>query len=77
MSYILLNDSLKMLLSEPLVSLITFIKTSLIRFYINSQRMSDCFYHINKIKRIKLKNKGPKHTHMAMVRMFAQDYVMI
>ena len=32
-----------MLLSEPLVSLITFFRTSLIKFYHNSQRMSDSF----------------------------------
>ena len=34
-----------MLLSEPLASLITFFKTSLIKFYNNSQRMSETFYH--------------------------------
>ena len=43
-----------MLLSKPLASLITFFRTSLINFYLNSQRMSDSFYHI---KRIKLKLK--------------------
>ena len=35
-----------MLLSEPLASLITFFRTSLIKFYHNMQRMSDYFYHI-------------------------------
>ena len=35
-----------MLLSEPLASLITFFRTSLIKFYHNSQRTSDNFYHI-------------------------------
>ena len=35
-----------MLLSEPLASLITFFRTSLIKFYYNSQRLSDSFYHI-------------------------------
>ena len=49
-----------MLLSEPLTSLITFFRTSLIKFNLNSQRMSDSFY--NWIKRIKLKNKGTKHS---------------
>ena len=62
---ILLNKFWKMLLSEPLASLITFFRTSLIKFYINSQRMSGSFYHIPEL--IKLKNKGPKHTHLAML----------
>ena len=35
-----------MLLSEPLASLITFFRPSSIKFYLNSQRMSDSFYHI-------------------------------
>ena len=35
-----------MLLSEPLASLVTFFRTSLIKSYHNSQRMSDSFYHI-------------------------------
>ena len=35
-----------MLLSEPLASSITCIRTSIIKFYQNSQRMSDSFYHI-------------------------------
>ena len=52
-----------MLLSELLASLITFFWTSLIKFYHNSQRMSDYFL----IQQIKLKNKGPKHTHLAML----------
>ena len=44
---ILLNQSWKMLLSEPLVArLITFSKTGLMKFYLKSQRMSDSFYHI-------------------------------
>ena len=37
----------KMLLSEPLASLIAFFSTSLIKVYLNSQRMSDSFYQIN------------------------------
>ena len=55
-----------MLLREPLASLITVFRTSLIKFYLNCQRMLDSFYHITEFKRIKLKNKGPKHTHLAM-----------
>ena len=39
-----------MLLSKPLASLITFFRTSLIKFYLNSQRMSDSFYHITESK---------------------------
>ena len=35
-----------MLLNEPLAILITFFRTSLMKFYHNSQRMSDSFYHI-------------------------------
>ena len=41
-----LNESWKMLLGKPLASLITFFRTSLIKFYHNSQRMSGSFYHI-------------------------------
>ena len=33
-------------LSETLACLITVIRTSLIKFYLNTQRMSDSFYHI-------------------------------
>ena len=51
-----------MLLSEPLASLIAFFWTSLIKFYHNSQRMSDSFYPANTAT--KLKNKGPKHTNL-------------
>ena len=49
-----------MLLSEPLASLITFFRTSLIKFYLNSQRMSDSFYHITELSELNLKNRGPK-----------------
>ena len=55
-----------MLLIEPLASLTTFFRTSLIKFYPNSQRMSDSFLSHKRIRRIKLENKGPKHTHLAM-----------
>ena len=57
-----------MLLSEPLASLIRFFRTSLIKLYHKSQRMSEFFlsYSYNWIERIKLKNKGLKHTHLAI-----------
>ena len=35
-----------MLLSEPLASLITFFQNEFSKFYLNSKRMSDSFYHI-------------------------------
>ena len=35
-----------MLLSEILVSLITFFRTSVVEFYLKNQRMSDSFCHI-------------------------------
>ena len=39
-----------MLLSEPLESLITLYKTSVIKFYLNSQRMSNIsVYHITEL----------------------------
>ena len=63
---ILLNESWKMLLREPVGSLITFFRTSLIIFYHNGQRISDSFLSHKWSQRIKLKNKGPKHTHSAM-----------
>ena len=55
-----------MLFSEPLASLITFVRMSLIKFYLNSQRMSDSqqstnvrfFLSHNWIKRIKFKKKS-------------------
>ena len=41
-----------MLLSEPLASLIMFFRTSLIKFYLNSQRMSDSFDHIAELSEL-------------------------
>ena len=41
-----------MLLSEPLASLITFFKTSLIKFDLNSQRMSDFFDQITELSEL-------------------------
>ena len=55
-----------MLLSEPLASLITFFRMSLIKFYLYSQQMSDSFYHINASSKLNLKNKGPKNIHFPM-----------
>ena len=54
---ILLHGSWKMLLSEPLVRLITFSRTSFIKYYLNSHRMSDFFYHITESSEL---NKGIK-----------------
>ena len=65
-----------MLLSEPLASLITFFSTSLIKFYLNIQRMS--FYNITESSDLKKKGGGgPKHTHSAMFWNFAWDDVMM
>ena len=55
-----------MLLSEPLASLIPFFRTSLIKFYRNSQRMSDSFYHIAESSESNKKIKFQKHTHLTM-----------
>ena len=48
-----------MLLREPLASLITFYRTILIKFYLNSQRMPDSFYHITESGKLNWKNMGP------------------
>ena len=57
-----------MLLSEPLAFEITSFRTSLIKFYLKSQRMSDSFNHITESSELKKKKKkgGPKHTRLAM-----------
>ena len=55
-----------MLLSERLASLKTFFRTSLIKFHLKSQRMSDYFYHITASYMCILKFKGPKYIHLAM-----------
>ena len=66
-----------MLLSAPLASLITFFRTCFIKFYHNSQRMSDSFYHITEFSvRIKLENKESKtysfgHVGQSYFRIFA------
>ena len=50
---------------------LTFFRTSLMKFYLNSQRMSDSFYHITESSRLYLKkDEGPKHTHLAMFWIF-------
>ena len=46
--------------------------------YLNSQLMSDSFYHITESSEFNKKNKGPKHTDFAMLWLFfAQDDVMM
>ena len=55
-----------MLLGEPLASLITFFKTSLIKFYLNSRLMSDSFNQITESSDLNIKHMGPKLTHLAM-----------
>ena len=60
-------------LSEPLASLITFFRMSLMKFYLNSQRMSDSIYHITESSELyKKKNKctNTKHTHPAIFWIF-------
>ena len=52
---IVLNVSWKILLSEPLAGLVTFFRTSLIQFYLNTQRMSDSFYQITELNKLKRK----------------------
>ena len=44
-----------MLLSEPFDELYYFFKMSLIKFYLNSQRMSDSFYHITELSELNWK----------------------
>ena len=45
-----------MLLSEPLASLITYFRTSLIKSYHNSQRITDSFYHMTESKKMRVQN---------------------
>ena len=59
-----------MLLSEPLASLITFFRTSLIKFYLYSQTMSDSFYHITELSELNWKKKGPKHSFGHVLEFF-------
>ena len=54
-----------MLLSEPLANLITFFRTSLIKFYHDGQPLSDSFYHMTESCELK-KKEIAKHTHLAM-----------
>ena len=58
-----------MLFSEPLANLITFFRTSLIKFYHNSQRMSDSFYQITEPNELNYKIRFKKtysfgHVHV-------------
>ena len=45
-----------MLSNEPFASLTTFFRTSLIKFYHNSQRMTDSSYHMTVCKKIRVQN---------------------
>ena len=47
-------------------------KTSIIKFYLNSQQISDSFYHITESNELnkKKKNEGPKHTNLDMFSNF-------
>ena len=65
-----------MLLSEPLASLMTFFRTSLIKYFNKGQRMSDSFYHITESRELDLKKKGPKHSSCRSA-MFWNFYVGI
>ena len=49
-----------MLLSEPIASLLTFFRTSMIKFYRNSQRMTDSLYHITEASELNFKKYGSK-----------------
>ena len=68
-----------MLLSEPMVSLIRFFGMSLIKLHRNSQRMSDSFYYITEYSELKLKDEGPKHTHVGQpcLGIFAWEYIYV
>ena len=44
-------------LSEPLASLITFFRMSLMKFHLSSQRMSDSIYHITESSELYKKKK--------------------
>ena len=59
-----------MLLSEPLASLITFFKTSLMKFYLSSQHMSDSFYYINELSELNWKICGSKTYSLGHVMEF-------
>ena len=68
-----------MILSEPLVSLMTLFRTSLIKFYHSSQRMSDSFYHITESSELNLK-KGFisytfRHVGQPCFRIFTKKYI--
>ena len=68
-----------MLLSKPLASLITFFRMSLIKFYHDSQRMSDSVYRMTEC--FELNNKeGLKYTAKCgqpCVSNFALEYICI
>ena len=49
-----------MVLGEPLASLITFFRKRLIKLHLNSQQMSDFFYHMTESCELNLKKKRSK-----------------
>ena len=51
-----------MVLGEPLASLITFFRKRLIKLHLNSQQMSDFFYHMTESCELNLKKKKVKKT---------------
>ena len=56
-----------MFLSEPLASLLDLTFQEEFNIILSQQSTNIRFFlSYNRIKRIKLKNKGPKHTHLAM-----------
>ena len=66
-----------MLLSEPLASLKTFFKMSLIKFYHKSQRMSDSFYHITESSELNWKIRVQNIVIWPCFGIFALDDVMM
>ena len=51
-----LKNVIKRAFGELLASLITFFRTCLIKFYLNSQRVPDSFYHMTESKKIRVLN---------------------
>ena len=66
-----------MILSEPLESLITFFRTSFIKFYRNSQLMSDSFYHTTESSELKKKRFQNILMRPRRSAMFSNFYVGI
>ena len=62
-----------MLLSEPLASLITFFRTTLIKLYHNSPQMPDSFYHITESSDLDLKIRVQNILNWPCFLIFAYD----